>query len=273
MYIEYVLNQLTMLSTRTFICYEDNDEYDYYKTIENDSYFQPIQNFRKLGKFNVHGKYASTFHPGKLPNEYYCSNKEAMELRSGRKLNYISNSCFFQDSTEVIQSFNTRLTCLNLKKFIWFLENYHYISSTCYELIALYDVLRRKIREFLCHLEKSKKGIYMKRDFTTKQEEDGEIYYLIDTSEPMQERDTEQKPDTIVFCKCHYTEIIGNKAIEKDGHHTEEFIPKLRNLLKMYSKLHRKTTDSQTFNFVNRRLNEDCGRLIFTFIENQDIKI
>jgi len=267
---------LTMSSTRTFIYEDDDDKYDYYKMIENDSYFQPIQNFRKLGKFNVHGKYASTFHPGKLPNEYYCNDKEAMKLRSGRKLNYISTSCFMQDSTEVIRSFNTRTTkgnCLNYKKFIWFLENYHYISSTCYELAELYDVLRHKIRECLCHLEKSKKGIYMKRDFTTKQEEDGDIYYLIDTSEPMPERDTEKKPDTIVFCKCHYTEIIGNKAIEKEGHHTDEFIPKLRNLLKMYSKLHRKTTDSQIFNFISRRLNDDCGRLIFSFTRAQDIKI
>lgn len=264
----------TMSSTRIFINYEDNEDYDYYKRIEDEVYFTPInnKNLKRIGDFRVHGKYTSTFHAGRIPNEYYCLADQAMTLRSGRKLNHVKNNFFWTDAIDLSQKFDGSVNwrCYHLKKAIWFYENYYHLLSSCYHLVKVYDISVIKVKEFLEKLDTSVKGVYKERKFTTV-ERDGEIFYEIDNSEPMPVRDTEGE-GKYTFCKCRYTAIEGDKAIDQEGHHVDEFLPKLRKLMKMYSKPHRIVTDSSAFKFVNRRINDDCRALVFSFLEAQDVK-
>jgi len=262
-----------MSSTRYFIQLEDNDDYDYYKKVEDEVYFRPID--RCIGpdvrNFRAHGKYASTLHAGRIPNEYYCHSGEAMKLRSGKKINYINRSFFWRDAVDLVSRFDGSVNgcCLHMKKAIWFYENYYYLISTTYALVKVYDTARAKIKEFLGDLEKSVKSIYMERNFTTETDRDGEVLYNIDYTQPLPERDTQGK---YVFCNCRYVVVENGKATEQEGHHTDEFLPKLRRLEKMYSKPHRIATESQAYKIVDRRINDDCRGLIFSYLSAEDFQ-
>jgi hypothetical protein len=245
--------------------------YDYYCKIEDQDYFRPRPTFKNFGNFRTHGKYVSNFHPGKIPNEYYCPASEAMTLRSGTKLNYVKEGFFWHDANEVSFSFNGRPEgrCLSAKKMIWFWESYHHLLSTCYELTRMYDVSRAKIKEFIRELEKSVPGICQNVKFEKKFDSDGDWYNELEPS-TMPTRDTDGK---FVFCNCHYTVIKNEEmAIEREGHHRDEFLPMLRKLDKMYSKPHRIVKNSRAFKAVDRRINDDCRRLIFNFLTTEDIK-
>ena len=261
-----------MSSTRIFIRPDNDDEYYYFMMIEDDHYFRPLSTFKheRVGNFRVHGKYVSTFHPGRIPNEYYCNIDGAMTLRSGRKLNYSAKTSCFAHLSECSTSFNgtPKWRCLSLKKVIWGYENYYHILSTCYQFTQLYDMSRSKIKEFIAQLEKSVGAVYKERDFEVVNE-DGEDIYKIDHTEPMPERDTEGK---YTFCNCRYTVVEGDRAIDKWGHHLDELLPRLKKLDKMYSKPHRVIKDSDAFKFVNKRINDDCRNVVFSFIKAQDIK-
>lgn len=255
----------------TFIYYENDELYDYYRKIEDQDYFRPRPNFKNFGNFRVHGKYVSNFHPGKIPNEYYCSASEAMTLRSGKKLNYVKEGFFWHDANEMVSSFNGRPEgrCLSMKKMMWFWESYHHLLSTSYELTKMYDVARGKIKEFIRKLERSVPGVYQNVKFEKKPGDDKEDYEL-DSSVPMPRRDKDGK---YVFCNCRYTVIKNEEvATEREGHHREEFLPMLRKLDRMYSKPHRIVKNSRAFNAVDRRINDDCRRLIFNFLTTEDIK-
>lgn len=262
-----------MSSTRHFIQLEDNDDYDYYKRIEDEDYFRPIEciGSRDVSNFRVHGKHVSTFHTGRLPNEYYCLPSQAMKLRSGKKLNYIGVNYFWFDAKNLVDYFDGSENgrCFHLKKAIWFYENYYYLISTSYDLAKFYDTATAKIKEFLARLEESVKGIYMERNFTTETDRDGELLYNVDFSEDMPARDTEGK---YVFCNCRYVCVENGKAIEQEGHHADEFLPKLRKLAKMYSKPHRIVTESQAYKIVDKKINDDCRGLIFSFLSAKDFK-
>lgn len=158
--------------------------------------------------------------------------------------------------------------CLSVKKLIWAYENYYHVLSTCYQLSKVYDICRVKVKEFMAELEKSVKGVYKERS-VRKGEEDGEDVYYVDHAEPMPERDTTGK---YVFCNCRFTVVEGDKATECCGHHVDEMLPKLRKLNKMYSKPHRIITDSEAYKHVNQKINDDCRRLVFSFIKSEDIK-
>jgi hypothetical protein len=262
-----------MSTTRIFIRPDNDDDYDYFRTIEDKDYFRPIAELKheRLGNFRVHGKYVSTFHPGRrFPNEYYCNTDEAMVLRSGRKLNHASKSSCFADLSDISTSFNGTPDgrCLGLKKVIWGYENYYHILSTCYQFTQLYDMSRSKIKEFIAHLEKSVKAVYKKRTYKVVVGEDGEEIYEIDHTEPIPDRET----GNYTFCNCRYTVIEGDKAIDQWGHHLDELLPRLKKLDKMYSKPHRVIKDSDAFKFVNRRINDDCRNIVFSFLKAQDIK-
>lgn len=272
------LKQLTMSSTRIFTR-PDSNEYDdnYYHKIEDTSYFITRPAFKNFGNFRVHGKYASTFHPERrIPNEYYCMTSAAMTLRSGKKLNYIQKTPFWHDTDEVTRSFGGKHTdrrCLSVKEMIWLWESYYHIISNCYELTKLYEVARFKIKEFISGLERSIPGIYQKINFEKKVDDNtGEEYYELDNNAPpMPRRNTDGK---YVFCTCCYTVIKdGNMAIEQEGHHVDEFLPKLRKLDRMYSKPHRIIMDSDVFKFVNRKINDDCRRVVFSFLKSDDIQV
>lgn len=268
-----------MSSTHTadiFIHYENDDDntYEYYKQIENAAYFLPIQSIRNFGNFRIHGKYVSTFQSGrKFPNEYYCQPKEAMILRSGRKLNYINENFLWQDVNKIIQEFDGTpdARCLSIKKVIWLYENYHYLLSTCYEVINLYEMTMTKIKEFIYDLERSVPGVYQNIKFEKKTNPSTEeIYYELDHSVPMSRRDTDGK---FVFCKCRYTVIKNEKtAIEREGHHVEEFLPQLKKLSTLYSRPHRIIIDSEAFKLVGQKTNDDCRRLVFSFLKYDHIK-
>jgi hypothetical protein len=262
-----------MSSTRIFIRPDNDNDYDYFKKIEDQDYFRPIAslNHERVGNFRVHGKYVSTFHPGRrIPNEYYCLASEAMTLRSGRQLNYMNEGFCMTDLRDCAVNFDGTQDwrCLSVKKLIWCYENYYHIISTCYQLAKVYDVCTVKVREFVAQLEKSVKPVYKERPFT-KGEEDGEEVYYVDHTEPMPERDTAGK---YVFCNCRYTIVEGGKATDCWGHHLDEFLPKLRKLNKMYSKPHRIITDSPAFKLMNRKTNDDCRSEIFSFLKSEDIK-
>lgn len=263
-----------MSSTRIFIRPDNDDDYNYFKKIEDQDYFRPINEIRNRSRsnFRVHGKYVSTFHPGrKIPNEYYCLPHEAMTLRSGRKLNYINEGFCMTELRECAESFNgtPEWRCLSLKKIIWAYENYYHILSTCYQLAKVYNVCAVKIKEFLEQLNKSVKPVYKARPFTVVNE-DGEDVYYVDHTELMPERDTEGK---YVFCNCRYTVVEEGKATDCWGHHLDELLPKLRKLNKMYSKPHRVITDSVAFKIVNSKINDDCRRQVFGFLKAEDIKV
>jgi len=262
-----------MSSTRIFIRPDNDDDYNYYKKIEDEDYFRPIATLKheRVGNFRIHGKYVSTFHPGKrIPNEYYCLASEAMTLRSGKKLNYLAEGFCTTDLRDIADTFNgtPEWRCLSVKKLIWGYENYYHVLSTCYQLSKVYDICGVKIKEFITELEKSVKGVYKERSFR-KGEEDGEDVYYVDHTEPMPERDTTGK---YVFCNCRYTVVEGDKATECLGHHLDEMLPQLRKLNKMYSKPHRVITDSEAYKHVNQKINDDCRRLVFSFIKAEDIK-
>lgn len=263
-----------MSTTRIFIRPDNDEDYEYFKKIEDQDYFRPISEAPKnvRGNFRVHGKYVSTFHPGrKIPNEYYCLASEAMTLRSGRLLNYVNEGFCMTDLRDCAANFDgtPEWRCLSLKKLIWGYENYYHILSTCYQLVKVYDISAAKIKEFLTQLEKSVKPVYKERPFTVVNN-DGEDVYYVDHTEPIPERDTEGK---YVFCNCRYTVVEGDKATDCWGHHLDEFLPKLRKLNKMYSKPHRIITDSEAFKIVNRKINDDCRRLVFGFLKGGDIKV
>lgn len=271
-----------MSSTRIFIHPGNEDDYNYFKKIEDEDYFRPIASLKhdRVGNFRVHGKYISTFHPGRrFPNEYYCKADEAMVLRSGRKLNYFSNTSCFEDLNDVSWTFNgtPEWRCLSLKKLIWGYENYYHILSTCYHLAPLYDISRLKIKEFIRELEKSVKAVYKERSYRVV-DEDGEDVYYIDHTDPMPDREGGDSSKTTggegkyTFCNCRYIVVDGGRAVDQWGHHLDELLPKLKKLDKMFSKPHRMVKDSQAFKIVNRRINDDCRRLVFSFLKAEDIK-
>jgi len=257
----------------TFIYYENDQDYDYYKKIEDQDHFRPRPSFKNFGNFRVHGKYVSNFHPGRrFPNEYYCPASEAMTLRSGKKLNYMKEGFFWHDANELMRSFSGMpyRRCLSCKEMMWFWESYHHLLSTCYEFTAMYDVARAKIKEFIRDLERSVPGVYQNVKFEKKTDSDGDWYYELDNSAPMPRRDTDGK---YVFCNCRYTVIKNEEvAIEREGHHRDEFLPMLRKLDKMYSKPHRIIKNSRAFKAINRRINDDCRDLIFSFLKAEDVK-
>lgn len=264
-----------MSSTRHFIQLEDNEDYDYYKRIEDEDYFRPMERlakWRQLSNFRVHGKYTSNFRSGRLPNEYYCHANEGMKLRSGKTLNCLRGSFFMEDAKDTVENFNGSESwrCFHLKKVIWLYENYYYLVSTSYEFAMFYDMALKKINEFVSVLERSVKGVYKERSFTTETDRDGELLYNVDFSEDMPARDTEGK---YVFCNCRYVYVENGKAIDQQGHHADEFLPKLRKLAKMYSKPHRIVTESQAYKIVDKKINDDCRGLIFSFLSAQDIKV
>lgn len=262
-----------MSSTRVNNIIVNSDPYyevDYHRCTEEE--IPPIQSYKLFGNFRIHGKYVSTFHPGgRLPNEYYCKASDAMSLRSGKKLNYVQETYFWHDAQDLLFNFsgNKEYRCLSMKKVIWFLENYYYLLWSSYDLAKLYDVGKSKIKEFIGVLERSVPGIYRRLNYDTKFVE-GNEHYVVEYKEAMSARFTEGK---YVFCHCHYTVINVNEkvAIEKEGRHCDEYLPKLKKLMKMYSKHHRIVIESDVFKFMNRRLNEDCRRLIFEFVSAQDI--
>lgn len=263
-----------MSSTRIFIQPENDDDYNYFKKIEDEDYFRPIASLKhdRVGNFRVHGKYISTFHPGRrFPNEYYCKAEEAMVLRSGRKLNYFSNTSCFEDLNDVSGTFDgtPERRCLSVKKLIWGYENYYHILSTSYHLAPLYDISRLKIKEFIRELEKSVKAVYKERSYRVANDDDGVVYH-IDYTEPMPERDT--GVGNYTFCNCRYTFVDGGRAFDQWGHHLDELLPKLKKLDKIFSKPHRIIKDSDVFNFINKKINDDCRRLIFSFLKADDIK-
>ena len=258
----------------TFIYYENDETYDYYRKIEDQDNFRPRPTLKNFGNFRVHGKYVSNFHPGrKFPNEYYCPASEAMTLRSGKKLNYVKEGFFWYDANEMMRLFDGRpeRRCLSCKEMMWFWESYHHLLSTSNELTKMYDVARSKIKEFIKDLERSVPGVYQNVKFEKKPGVDEEDwYYELDASVPMPRRDTDGK---YVFCNCRYTVIKNDEvAIEREGHHREEFLRMLRKLDKMYSKPHRVVKNSRAFKAVNQRINDDCRRLIFNFLTTEDIK-
>lgn len=263
----------TMSSTRHFIQFEGNHDCDYYKMIEDEVYFRSLEECvgRGVSNFRVHGKHTSIFHAGRIPNEYYCLPSQAMKLRSGKKINYIGESFFWFDAKDFVKNFDGSANgcCFHLKKAIWFYENYYYLMSTSYELANFYDTSRAKIKEFLGQLERSVKGVYMEREFTTEAGRDGELLYNVDFSKEMPARDIQGK---YVFCNCRYVCLENGKAIEQEGHHADEFLPKLRKLTKMYSKPHRIVTESQAYKIVDKKINDDCRGLIFSYLSAQDLQ-
>ena len=255
----------TMSSTRNndndiniFIDYEDGENYDYYKHIEDD--MPSFHAHKKFGNFRIHGKNVSAFHSGKIPNEYYCNRDEAMTLRSGKKLNYVKGSYFWWDAQDLFNEWDgIERRCSSIKNYIWFLENYYYLISTAYSQVDLYEVIANKLKDFIGKINDSPPAVYKKRTFEKK--EDSPIY-MINNDEPMATR----KLDGYVFCNCHYTTIKDKFAIEQCGHHQDEYLPKLTKLLAKYSRPHRRTTDAEAFNIVTSQTNSDCAGLIFSFI-------
>lgn len=262
-----------MSSTRYCIRPENDDDYNYYKMIEDDLYFRPLECFskRQIGNFRVHGKYVSNFHSGRLPNEYYCFTNEAMKLRSGKTLNYVQKNFFWEDAHDLLDNFDgtARGRCFHAKKAIWFYENYYHLLSTCYQLRNLYDMSLQKLKEFVADMERSVKGVYLERALTEKTMDDGEMVCEVDYSEPMPVRDTEGK---YVFCNCRYVAVENGKAIDQEGHHADEFLPQLRKLLKMYQKPHRIIKESAAYKVMDRRLNDDCMGTVLSFIKAGDLK-
>lgn len=250
----------------------ESEDYDYYNKIEDQDHFRPRPTFKNFGNFRVHGKYVSNFHPGRrFPNEYYCPASEAMTLRSGKKLNYMKEGFFWHDANDIVESFSgmSYRRCLSVKEMMWFWESYHHLISTCYEFTKMYDVARAKIKEFIRDIERSVPGVYQNVKFEKKTDSDGDWYNELEPS-TMPRRDTDGK---FVFCNCHYTVIKNEEvAIEREGHHREEFLPMLRKLEKMYSKPHRIVKNSRAFKAVNQRINDDCRNLIFNFLTTEDIK-
>ena len=245
---------------KTFVYYEDGENYEYYKHIE--AAMPSFHTHKNFGNFRIHGKYVSAFHPGKIPNEYYCKRDEAMTLRSGKKLNYVTESYFWWDAQDLFNEWDgIERRCSSIKNCGWFLENYYYLISTAYSQVDLYEMIANKLKDFIGKIESSPPAVYKKRNFEKKEDLHGPIY-MINHDEPMPTR----KLDGYVFCNCHYTTIKGNTAIEQCGHHQDEFLPKLKRLLVKYSRPHRRTTDAEAFNIVTSRTNSDCAGLIFSFI-------
>ena len=264
----------TMISTHNnndnndniFICYDNGENYDYYKHIEAD--VPSFHMHKKFGNFRIHGKNASTFHSGKIPNEYYCKREEAMTLRSGKKLNYVRESYFWWDAQDLFNEWEDGIErrCSSIKKYILFIENYYYLISTAYSQVDLYEMIANKLKDFIGKIESSPPAVYKKRNFEKKEDLHGPIY-MINHDEPMPTR----KLDGYVFCNCHYTVIKDKFAIEQCGTHQDEYLHKLNTLLVKYSRPHRRTTDAETFNIVTSRTNGDCAGLIFSFIRPMDV--
>ena len=235
---------------------EDSTDYEYYKNME-----QAFQiNIKTLGRFGTNGKYASSFHAGRIPNEYYCQPVDAMTLRSGKKLNYITDSYLGRDVSDLFNKWNGEIDgrCYSMKKFIWFCENYYYIISSAHNLHSLYKTVTLKINEFIQMIDNSPPAIYKERNFEIV---DGT--YIITHQEDMPTRQS----SNYIFCACHYTVVKnGKKAIEQKGHHQDQYLPRLKTLLAKYSRPHRSSTETETFKLVSDRTNSDCAELIFSFI-------
>ena len=256
-------------------------EYDYYERIENPAYFCDRSLLKNFGAFRVHGKHVSTFHAGRKQfNEYYCSQDEAMKLRSGKKLNYLSKSFFYEHVVDMLAGFNNgRLDpserCFQAKKAIWFWENYYHILSQNYAMDAMYAMCLTKINEFISQIEKSSPAVYMERNFEIYTDEDGYDCYNVDFLAPMPERPPSETG--YVFCNCNYTVIKnGQRAIDQCGHHADEFLLKLKDLKKKYSRPHRKTVDEKmkarrSLILLGNKTNEDCAREIFAFLPESKI--
>lgn len=251
-----------------FIQAANDEDYEYYKQIEDDEYFRSLDNQKR---YRVHGKYVSTFHPGKRPNEYYCFYKEAMTLRSGKMLNYINKyNCFWNDLMEFnrIWDGTKKYRCFSVKNLIWLLENYYHVITTSHSLITFYDTIQAKLKEFIKQIELSSPAIYKKRAFRTIIDNDGEVTYIIDNKSAMPEREKRE----YTFCSCHYTVVKrGKNAIEQEGHHQDEYIEKLKNLLELYSRPHNCVTMTEAFKIVNAKINNDCSRMIFSYLSAGDI--
>lgn len=252
---------------KTFICYDDDQDYDYYKHIETD--MPSFHVHKQFGNFRIHGKNASTFHSGKIPNEYYCKPEEAMTLRSGKKLNFVKESYFWWDAQDLFNEWDgIERRCSSIKNYIWFIENYYYLISTAYSQVGLYEMIASKLKDFIGKIKDSPPAVYKKRNFEKKEDSHGPIY-MINHDDPMPTR----KLDGYVFCNCHYTTIKDQTAIEQCGHHQDEYLPKLKTLMAKYSRPHRRTTDAEAFNIVNSRTNGDCADLIFSFIRPMDVVV
>lgn len=263
-----------MSSTRYFIRPDNDDDYDYYKMIEDESYFRPLECLakRQVSNFRIHGKYVSNFHSGRLPNEYYCLADEGMKLRSGKTLNYVRENFFWGEAQDLLQNFDGSIygRCFHVKKAMCFYENYYYLLSTCYQFAKVYDMSLVKLKEFVNRLETSAKGVYKERALTETMRE-GEMICEVDYSEPMPRRDTEEE-GKYVFCNCRYVVVENGKATDQEGHHADEYLPKLRKLVKMYSRPHRIVTDSVAYKMVDRRVNDDCRGLIFSYLKAEDFQ-
>lgn len=256
-------------------------EYDYYKMIEDPAYFCDRSLLKDFGAFRMHGKYASTFHPGrKLPNEYYCPPSEGMTLRSGKKLNCISGSFLYNHGMDLTQNWyrqfnNPEERCFQVKKAIWFWENYYHVLSQNYTMDGLYSMSLTKINEFISQIEKSSPAVYMERNFEIYTDEDGYDCYNVDFLAPMPERPPSETG--YVFCNCNYTVIKnGQRAIDQCGHHMDEFLLKLKDLKKKYSRPHRKTINEKmkarrSLILLGNKTIEDCAREIFSFLPEAKI--
>jgi len=249
---------------------DSDDTFDYYMSIEDkDSYFQPI-NKKNTDRFRVHGKYTSTSHIGNTPTEFYCDMKDAMTLRSGKKINYLGESLMYREASEVLSTWNGDVNnrCLSTKKIIWFLENYHHIISTSYEWINFYKIAYIKICEITKEIKKSTQPIYINRKLAPAFDENGVKYNVICPNENTEENDKMRRrgKNTTIFCNCHYIVTKNGKAIEQRGHHQDEYMRKLKKLKNMYSAPHRETINSTTFKFVNNKTNMDCSSIIFSFL-------
>lgn len=246
-------------------------EYDYYERIEDANYFCERSLLKDYGNFRVHGKHVSTFHPGrKVPSEYYCPASEGMTLRSGRKLNCMKNSALYSDAVDLTANWNAAKNpaerCFQVKKAIWFWENYYHILSQSYTLDSLYNMSLCKIKEFIAEIEKSSPAVYMERNFEIYTDDDGVDHYDVDFLVPMPQRPPSETG--YVFCNCNYTVVKnGQRAIDQWGHHMDEFLLRLKVLLKKYSRPNRKTIDARrSLRIVGNLANEDCARVIFGFL-------
>lgn len=245
-----------------FLYLGDEQNYQYYNMIEDEQYFQPTHTYKnRNGKFNIHGKYVSTTHPGKkTPNEYYCSPHQAMTLRSGKKINYIQQNFIFWDLKELIDTWNKQpvARCLTLKKIIWVCQNYHHIFSNAFIYVATYTMLYKKLNEFIKYISNSPPPIYKKRNFKI-----NNLHINVDLHEPLNQR----IQNNYVFCQCNYLVVKQNKQIiEQHGYHQDKLLQKLKHLIHIYSTPHRAIKNNTIYKFIAKQTNHDCANIIFSFI-------
>jgi len=214
----------------------------------------------KEGKIGTHGDLSFMVNSGRTPNYYY--GKEGMNLRSGKKLNCISNTNISYELEYLIKYWSSEdvTRCLVVKTFIPLLTKYHTVMMNEYTLHKLYDTSLKKIISLIDAIESSVPAVY--KNVMCRKTEMG---LCVSREDSRVNRDMR----SYSFCKCHYGVVPARSinATIKSGHHQDEYLPILKELKELYSQPHRNLLRRRECEkVVANKLPVDCTSVVFTFI-------